>query len=69
MRRIHKSIMLIMVRLLVFSISSCSGEEDHDDGKCDICGKKATYSSENEEYCDKHSLEAAIWYLEKSYDE
>lgn len=67
--KVHKCTILAMCILFVFSISACSGEADHDDGKCDICGKKATYSSDSEEYCDKHSLDAAVWYLKQGNDD
>lgn len=61
-------IALIIVALLGL-LGSCGGEEDHDDGKCDICGKSATYSNSREEYCSKHSRDAAEWYMEQMLEE
>ncbi len=61
----------LIVILLVFSslllLTGC-GEEDHNDGKCDICGEKATFSDGDEEYCDKHLKEAVEWYIEQGQD-
>ena len=39
---------------------------DHNDGKCDICNKKATYSANNEEYCDEHLEKALKWYFKQN---
>lgn len=58
-------IVIIVVILGVIGMIS-NGKEDHDDGKCDICGKTATYSGEDEEYCDEHLMDAAEWYIEQS---
>ena len=55
-------IIAIIVIVILACIGSCSNtEKDHNDGKCDICGKSATYSDGSEEYCRKH-LESAIEY-------
>ena len=60
-------ILLVIVAILFYSCSHI--EPDHNDGKCDICGKKATYSSKGkEEYCDKHAEEAIEWYYKQIMD-
>ena len=60
-------ILLVIVVILFYSCSHI--EPDHNDGKCDICGKKATYSSKGEEeYCDKHAEEAIEWYYKQIMD-
>ena len=40
-------ILLVIVAILFYSCSHI--EPDHNDGKCDICGKKATYFSKGKE--------------------
>jgi len=63
-----KSVAIVTILILVlFTFTGC-GDTDHNDGKCDICGKTATYSSSREEYCDKHLKSAVKWYIEKSND-
>lgn len=53
-----------IVFICIFIFSCCNGsEQDHDDGKCDVCGKSATYSSAEEEYCDEHLQKAVEWYI------
>lgn len=60
-------ILLVIVAILFYSCSHI--EPDHNDGKCDICGKKATYSSKGkEEYCDQHAKEAIEWYYKQIMD-
>ena len=60
-------ILLVIVAILFYSCSHI--EPDHNDGKCDICGKKATYSSKGkEEYCDQHAEEAIEWYYNQIMD-
>lgn len=54
----------IFILTLLFSLCGC-GDEDHNDGKCDICGKSSTYSDGDEEYCDKHLRDAVNWYIEQ----
>ena len=55
---------ILVIGLLAF-IGVLSNKEDHNDGKCDICGKSSTYSDGNEEYCDKHLESAVNWYLKQ----
>lgn len=60
-------ILLVIVAILFYSCSHI--EPDHNDGKCDICGKKATYSSKGkEEYCNQHAEEAIEWYYKQIMD-
>ena len=60
---------IIIILAVMWLIGSCiDTEEDHDDGKCDICGKKATYSSSDEEYCNKHLEDALEWYIEQGME-
>lgn len=54
---------ITIVFTLVFTVSACS--PDPNDGKCDICGKAATYRNGREEYCSKHSFDAAKWYIKQ----
>lgn len=62
-------IVVIVIVILIVLIGSCTNsEEDHNDGKCDICGKAATYSDSEEEYCDKHLESATKWYIEQGQD-
>lgn len=51
---------------IIWAVSSSDriDHNNHHDGKCDICGKTATYSSSSEEYCDKHLRDAVKWYME-----
>ena len=57
-------ITVIVVIIILACIGSCSNTgEDHNDGKCDICGKTATYSDSSEEYCRKHLEKAIEYYL------
>lgn len=66
---IKKKLALLLVAIMMMCSLVACGEEDHNDGKCDICGKRATYSdADREEYCDKHLEDAVEWYLEKSMD-
>ena len=60
-------ILLVIVAILFYSCSHI--EPDHNDGKCDICGKKATYSSKGKvEFCDQHAEEAIEWYYKQIMD-
>lgn len=60
-------ISLILCIILGILFYACSHQEpDHNDGKCDICDRKATYSSKNkEEYCDEHAEDAIEWYYKQ----
>ena len=64
-------ISLVFLTIFIILFHSCSKiEEDHDDGKCDICGKKATYTdSDVEEYCDEHLEDAIEWYYKRMIEE
>ena len=57
-----KFILRIVLLVVILLLSGCGGK-DHNDGKCDICGKAATYSDRDEEYCDRHLKDAVEWYL------
>lgn len=61
-------IAIIAIIVLVFVVKGFTGtnlrNKNHHDGKCDICGKTATYSGNNEEYCDTHLKDAVDWYIE-----
>lgn len=62
-------IAVIVIILILGGLGSCmKGEEDHNDGKCDICGKSATYSDGDEEYCDKHLKSAVEYYIKQGQD-
>lgn len=63
-----KKIICIMLMITIMALFSGCGEEDHNDGKCDICGKKASYSDNDEEYCDKHLKNAVEWYIKQGQD-
>lgn len=66
----NKSVNMIfgaIIILILWGIGSCSTSRiDHDDGKCDICSKKATYQGSEEEYCKEHLQDAIEWYIEQS---
>lgn len=64
-------ISLFFLAIISFLFYSCSHKEaNHNDGKCDICGKKATYSSKDvEEYCDEHLEDAIEWYYKQMIEE
>ncbi len=57
----------IIIFIVLLFISSVVGEENHDDNKCDICGAKASYSSNNAEFCLKHYMTAVDYYY-KEYE-
>jgi ribosomal protein L7/L12 len=57
-------IIIIILLGIIGSITCC--EADHDDGKCDICGKTSVYSGEDEEYCEEHLMDATECYIEQS---
>lgn len=61
---------VFLILAIMWIVGSCiDTEEDHDDGECDICGKKATYSDAGrEEYCDKHLEDAIEWYIEQAME-
>ena len=61
MRRV---VFLLLFLLALSCLAGCS-EPDHNDGKCDICGKSASYSDGREEYCDEHLADAVKWYIEQ----
>ena len=64
MNRIFRYIaVVVMLLMLALVAAGCS---DHAPGygqtdKCTICGKKATHSSTNYGFCDKHWKEATGW--------
>lgn len=61
---------IVVIILVLGGLGSCmKGEEDHNDGKCDICGKTATYSDGDEEYCRKHLESAVEWYIKQGQDD
>ena len=63
------SIILLLIVITIFK-SCANRDEDHNDGRCDICGKKATYSSKGvEEYCDEHLEDAIEWYYKQMIEE
>ncbi|MBQ9557055.1 MAG: hypothetical protein IJU94_00430 [Clostridia bacterium] len=55
---------ICVVALVLYLIGSAPA--NHNDGKCDICGKKAVYSDGREEYCSKHLESAVQYYLDKN---
>lgn len=57
---------IIFVIIVVFQ--SCAAPDPHD-GRCDICGKYATYHGTKEEFCDEHSWDAALYYFEQGMNE
>lgn len=60
-------IWVIIIIGVIGLFGSCfKSEADHNDGKCDICNKTATYSDGKEEYCDKHYMDALEWYIKQS---
>jgi hypothetical protein len=59
-------VIVIIVIIMGFIGMIANGKEDHNDGKCDICGKTAVYSGDEEEYCSKHLEDAVEWYIDKS---
>ncbi len=65
---VGKVVVLLCVIIITMCTFTACGEEDHDDGKCDICGKTATYSGSREEYCDKHLEDAINWYIEQGQE-
>lgn len=57
---------IVTILLILAIVGACGGgasDEDHNDGKCDICGKRASYSDFDEEYCSKHLKKAVEWYI------
>lgn len=63
MKKRNKLIFAVLILMTCFSLSGCF--VDHNDGKCDICGKTASYSGTDEEYCDKHFESAVEWYIKQ----
>lgn len=63
----------LFIGLIIFIalglIGSLLNKTDHDDGKCDICNKKATYTTSAEEYCDKHLENAVNWHIKQKNNE
>jgi hypothetical protein len=57
---------VVIIVIVLGIIGMVTNKTDHDDGKCDICGKAAAYSGADEEYCDEHLMDAAEWYIEQS---
>lgn len=57
---------ITFVALMIDGVSETMNEnqKQKDDGKCDICGEKATeYTLYDEEYCKKHLNNAVEYYL------
>lgn len=51
----------MLISIMTFAFAGCR-EADHNDGKCDICGKAVEYSGQDEEYCAEHFKNAVEWY-------
>ena len=49
--------LVIIAVVTIFLFKACSNtdpsKQNHHDGKCDICGKTATFNFSNAEYCNK----------------
>ena len=60
------TIAIIIVIILICALIGNS--TNHDDGKCDICGKKAVKSSSDYEYCLEHYVDAVDYYY-KEYEQ
>lgn len=52
---------VLLISIMTFAFAGCR-EADHNDGKCDICGKAVEYSGQDEEYCAEHFKNAVEWY-------
>jgi len=63
---INKVLIAIIVFVALGLIGKFFNRINHDDNKCDICGKRATYSTSSEEYCDKHLKSAVEWYIKQN---
>ena len=60
-------ITIIILIIVVILIAWLFGGEDHDDGKCDICGKSgAIQVSDNAELCTEHILKANNQYYKNN---
>lgn len=46
-------IILFVILVVGYSVYRIVLKNNHDDGKCDICGKYAVYSSDSCEYCSE----------------
>lgn len=62
-------IAFIVISILCFfaiGTKGCSGEKNHKDGKCDICGNSAysTIKGDGGEYCYEHYKDAIDYYLD-----
>lgn len=57
-------IAIIIILIFIGVFGSCD-RIDHNDGKCDICGKPATYKGNDEEYCEEHFKDVLHWYAEQ----
>lgn len=63
-------VFLAVILVIIFIIGKACGIGGHEagDGKCDICGKRATKSIGTEEYCSEHYGDAEEWYIEEAAD-
>lgn len=57
--------LLVFALWFIWMICSNDSSTNHHDGKCDICGKSATYQGSGEEYCNKHLKSAVEWYVKQ----
>ena len=58
---VKKICCLVLILMIICSFSGCF-EEDHNDGKCDICGKKSADKGADWELCLGCMLDANDWY-------
>lgn len=56
---------VVLIFVVIFGISQCGKEENHNDNKCDICGDKAYTKLKGDgcEYCYEHYLDAIEYYM------
>lgn len=54
---------IVIIGVAIICLCSGCSTYDPDDGKCDVCGDKATFELNDEEYCNEHVGDAAAWYL------
>ena len=66
--QICKGFTIIISASLFQLLCSCGETYVSGDNKCDICGKRATYTIGSEEYCNKHYQKARDWCIEKALD-
>ena len=58
-------VFIILAGFLLKSCFSAGPSKNHNDGKCDICGKPATHSGSGYEYCDKDFKDATEWIMNR----